>query len=441
MHDIPSTIRKVLQTHPALSYADTADLVLDDVRLSEIADRFGTPCWVTSITALKARGRALQEAFQTIGQAVSMHFAAKANDHLTTLTTLQQLGFGADIVSGGELRRAVRAGIAPSDIVFSGVGKSDDELRLALSAQIGVINVESAEEIDRLAGLAKEMACRPRVALRVNPHIDAGTHEKISTGREGDKFGIDWRIAPEIYRRAAANPHLHVIGLAAHIGSQITLIAPFSRACRRLSDMVDALRADGLTVTHVDCGGGLGICYRDETPPDILAYAQTIKDHLGQRELSLSIEPGRWLTGPTGILLTRVIETKATCGPGSDFVFIDVAMNDLARPALYDAWHDIIPVSIKHHQGADIPQTFAGPICESGDVLAQDRALPRMQRGDLLAVLDTGAYGSVMSSTYNSRPLAAQIVVEGGRMALVRPRQDIDALWAEETLPDWHNAE
>lgn len=415
--------------------------MFDGVRLHDIVVQYDTPCWVYSASTLRARARALKAAFSDRGQPISMHYAVKANDHHATLAILQRKGFGADVVSGGELRKAIAAGIAPGDIVFSGVGKTDAELTLAIEMEIGVINVESREELGRLTSLASRLGKRPKVALRVNPHIDAGTHDKISTGREGDKFGIDWREALALSRMAAKDPHLDFIGLAAHIGSQITAIAPFEAACQRLAGMISDLRTDGIAVKHVDCGGGLGIRYHQEVPPDITDYARVIASHLGTLNVAISIEPGRWLSGPTGILLTRVIDVKAQPAPRSDFVFIDAAMNDLARPALYAAWHDVLPLHAGATQKPEKAQTLAGPVCETGDILATDRILPPLSRGDLLAILDTGAYGAVMSSTYNARPLAAQIMIEDGKMAEIRQRQTLETLWEAERLPDWFKAE
>lgn len=440
MPNLSPSLSEILQSRPWLRYDSDAVLIFDGVRLHDVAAQYDTPCWVFSASTLRARARALKAAFNDLGQPISIHYAVKANDHRATLAILQHEGFGADVVSGGELRKAIAAGMAPCDIVFSGVGKTDAELTRAIETEIGVINVESREELRRLTTLATYLGKRPKVALRVNPHIDAETHDKISTGREGDKFGVDWREAPALSRMAAKDPHLDFIGLAAHIGSQITSIAPFEAACRRLVGMVTDLRADGVPVRHVDCGGGLGIRYHQETPPDIADYAQAIARHLGPLNVAISIEPGRWLSGPTGILLTRVIDVKAQPAPRSDFVFIDAAMNDLARPALYAAWHDVLPLHARATQRPEKAQTLAGPVCETGDILATDRTLPPLFRGDLLAILDTGAYGAVMSSTYNARPLAAQIMIKDGKMAEIRPRQTLDALWEAERLPDWFKA-
>ncbi|UYH52095.1 diaminopimelate decarboxylase [Candidatus Kirkpatrickella diaphorinae] len=441
MSNLPPSLVEILQSRPWLRYDTDAALIFDGVRLQDIAAQYDTPCWVFSASILRARARALKAAFSGINQPISMHYAVKANDHRATLAILQREGFGADVVSGGELRKAIAAGIVPFDIVFSGVGKKDAELTLAIETEIGVINVESREELGRLTSLATRLGKRPKVALRVNPHIDAGTHDKISTGREGDKFGIDWREAPTLSRMAARDPHLDFIGLAAHIGSQITSIAPFEAACQRLAGMITDLRADGIAVKHVDCGGGLGICYHQEAPPDITEYARVIANHLGTLNVAISIEPGRWLSGPTGILLTRVIDVKAQPAPRSDFVFIDAAMNDLARPALYAAWHEVLPLHAGGSRKPEKAQTLAGPVCETGDILATDRVLPPLSRDDLLAILDAGAYGAVMSSTYNARPLAAQIMIEDGKIAEIRQRQTLESLWEAERLPDWFKAE
>lgn len=416
-------------------------LLFEGVPLQTIASAVGTPCWVTGAGTLRRRTRNLRKAFTERGIDIALHYALKANDHLSTLTVLHQEGCGADVVSGGELRKACAAGIDPAHIVFSGVGKTDAELMLALQEGIGQINVESAEELRRLSRLAQASGLTGRVALRVNPHIDAETHDKISTGRLGDKFGIDWSDAPALYREANALPGIEIMGLATHIGSQILSPAPFKAAYARIADLVSGLRSEGLTVSVVDCGGGLGVRYRDELAPPPAALAGAIAETLGALDLRLAIEPGRWIAAPAGVLLTSVIDLKAQREGISDFVIVDAAMNDLARPSLYGAWHGLIPLAPDLAYAETAPQTVVGPVCESSDILAKDRLLPALRAGDQLAILDTGAYGAVMSSTYNSRPFAAQVMIENGQWQVVRNRQRVESLWSEDSIPEWLDSE
>ncbi|WP_256888190.1 diaminopimelate decarboxylase [Acidomonas methanolica] len=427
----------LLASRPSLRMDAQAGLLFEDVPLHLVARTLGTPCWVTGAGTLRRRTRNLKTAFVEAGLDVAIHYALKANDHLATLTVLREEGCGADVVSGGELRRAIHAGFAPEDIVFSGVGKTRAEMALALHLGVGQINVESAEELHRLSQVAAGADQTARVALRVNPDIDAGTHDKISTGRAGDKFGIAWDQAATLYAEAAALPGLEPVGLAVHIGSQILSPAPFRAAFARVAALVRQLRAEGMTVRAVDCGGGLGIRYRDEIAPPPAALAGAIKETLGALDVALAVEPGRWIAAPAGVLLSSVIDMKRTPDGAPDFLILDAAMNDLARPALYESWHGILPLSPERLHVDPTPQTVVGPVCESSDVFAEARPLPPLREGDLVAILDTGAYGSVMSSTYNSRPFAAQAMVENGAWQPIRTRQPVEALWADETLPDW----
>ncbi|GEL01581.1 diaminopimelate decarboxylase [Swaminathania salitolerans] len=433
-------IMNLLASRPSLHMDAQDGLIFEGVPLQTIASQMGTPCWVMGAGTLRRRTRNLRKAFTERGLGMSIHYALKANDHLATLAVLRQEGCGADIVSGGELRRACQAGIHPGDIVFSGVGKTDAELNLALQEDIGQINVESAEELRRLSRLATAAGAVARVALRVNPHVDADTHDKISTGRLGDKFGIDWAEAPALYREGCALPGLEMIGLATHIGSQILTAAPFRAAYARIAEMVIGLRQEGLPVHAVDCGGGLGIRYRDELapPPSILAGA--IAETLGSLDLRLAIEPGRWIAAPAGVLLTSVIGLKAQREGISDFAIVDAAMNDLARPSLYDSWHGMIPLAPDLAYAETAPLSVVGPVCESSDVFARDRALPPLRPDDRIAILDTGAYGAVMSSTYNARPRAAQVMVENGAWEVITPRQRLESLWADDSIPEWLGA-
>lgn len=434
-------IMNLLASRPSLHMDGQDGLLFEGVPLQTIASQVGTPCWVTGAGTLRRRTRNLRKAFVERGLDVALHYALKANDHLATLTVLRQEGCGADVVSGGELRRAREAGIDPASIVFSGVGKTDSELTLALREDIGQINVESAEELHRLSRIASALGLTGRVALRVNPHIDAETHDKISTGRLGDKFGIDWAGSAALYREASRLPGIEILGLATHIGSQILSPAPFKAAYARIAELVIGLRSEGLTVKSVDCGGGLGVRYRDELAPPPAALAGAIAETLGGLDLKLAIEPGRWIAAPAGVLLTSVIDLKAQREGVADFVIVDAAMNDLARPSLYGAWHGIVPVAPDLAYAETVSQTVVGPVCESSDIFAKERQLPAVRPGDHLAILDTGAYGAVMSSTYNSRPLAAQVMIENGQWASIRPRQRVETLWTDESMPEWLDAE
>jgi diaminopimelate decarboxylase len=382
---------------------------------------------------MRPRYQALAGALEAAGLDASIHYAMKANDHLAVLDVFARAGAGADVVSEGELRRALRAGIPASRIVFSGVGKSTGELGLALAEGIAQINVESAEELAMLAAVAAEMGRTARITLRVNPDVDAGTHAKISTGRAGDKFGIAHDDAVALYGHAASLPFIRPIGLATHIGSQILSMAPYRAAYARLAGLVTALRHAGNTVETVDCGGGLGIGYRDQSEANPAALAGAIAGAFRGLGLRLAVEPGRWLVAPAGVLLASVVLVKQS-GAGR-FVVLDAAMNDLVRPAMYDAWHGIVPVSAVEAVGAASPADVVGPICESSDRFARGRLLPKLAANSRVAILDAGAYGSVMSSAYNARPLAAQVLIDQGTWTVIRQRQNHAALWAGELIP------
>ncbi len=429
------TVRELLATHSNLSLDVRSGLMLDGVPLLAIADEVGTPCWVISADTLRKRAAKLQNAMKAAGLSVSAHFAVKSNDHLAVLSIVSQAGMGADVVSGGELTKARMAGIPASRIVFSGVGKTDAELRLALQEGIAQINVESAEELEILSGVAASMGREIDVALRVNPDVDAKTHAKITTGIAGNKFGIPYDEALGLYRLASGLPGLRPVGYAVHIGSQILTMAPYRAAYARIAELVRTTRQAGLPVTVVDCGGGLGICYRDEGEGSPEALAGVIHSELGDLDVRLAIEPGRWIAAPAGVLLASVILRKKVTD-GSPFIILDAAMNDLLRPSLYEAWHGILPLSA--HDAVLEPEeaNIVGPVCETGDTFAQGRSLPPLQRGARVAILDTGAYGAVMSSTYNARPLAAEVLVDGDRWSVIRPRQKIEELWASEIMSE-----
>ncbi len=431
--DADPTAAELVAARPHLSLHAMDGLLMEGVPLNAIADAVGSPTWVLSAGCLRGRLRALQDAMA--GLPMQVHYAVKANDHLAVLRLMAQGGAGADVVSGGELQRALLAGIPAGDIVFSGVGKSAADLRLALAVGVGQINAESAEELAMLSALASGMGRTARVALRINPDVDAGTHAKITTGRAGNKFGVAYDEAAALYAHAAALPGLDPVGIALHIGSQILSMAPYRAAYARTADLVRALRAAGQRVQVVDCGGGLGIPYRNEPAASPAALAGAIRATLGGLDVRLAMEPGRWLAGPAGVLLTSVVLSKTTAG--RRFVVLDAAMNDLARPAMYDAWHGMVPVSAVDAVRAVSPADVVGPVCETGDTFARARALPALAPNARLAILDAGAYGSVMSSTYNARPLAAEVMVDGSRWSVIRTRQPVEALWAAETIPEW----
>ncbi|MCG6875986.1 MAG: diaminopimelate decarboxylase [Betaproteobacteria bacterium] len=404
-------------------------LHVESVALPAIAARFGTPCFVYSRAALEAAYRAFDEALA--GRDHLICYAMKANSSLAILDVLAQLGSGFDIVSGGELARALAAGADPGKIVFSGIGKTEFEIRTALEAGILCFNVESAAELARIARLAADLKKRAPVSLRVNPDVDPMTHPYISTGLKENKFGVAYEDALRLYRDAAASPHLDVAGLDFHIGSQLTDVAPFVDAFDRVLDLVDTLAREGIRLRHLDIGGGLGIRYRAEQPPEVADYVRAMLAQLGDRPHKVLLEPGRALVGNAGLLLTRVEYLKP--GAHRNFAIVDAAMNDLMRPALYDAWHDIAPVV--QRSSAKQRYDVVGPVCESGDFIGRSRDLA-VAEGDLLAVMSAGAYGMSMSSNYNARPRAAEILVDGGAMHQIRARESLESLYAgERRLP------
>jgi diaminopimelate decarboxylase len=425
--DPDPSVAELIAARGHLSMHAMDGLVLEDVALNAIADALGTPAWVYGAGTMRARLAELSAALS--GLSVHIHYAVKANDHLAVLRVFAAGGAGADVVSEGELRRALRAGIAGDNIVFSGVGKTQAELRAALAEGIGQINVESAAELAMVSAAAVATGHAARVALRVNPDVDAGTHAKITTGRADNKFGIPYGDAVALYGHAATLPGVRPVGIALHIGSQIISFAPYRAAYARAAQLVGDLRAAGHCVMRVDCGGGLGIGYRDEPGASPAAFAGCLRAAFAGLDVELMIEPGRWLAGPAGLLLAGVVLTK----PG--FMVLDAAMNDLVRPAMYDAYHAIVPLSAARATAPAAPVDVVGPVCESGDTFARGRALPALAAGDRVALLDAGAYGAVMSSTYNARPLAPIALVDGDRWAVIRPRQTLDDLWRGESVP------
>lgn len=407
----------------------------ENVSIGDIADAVGTPFYCYSTATLERHYQVLSEAFR--GQNALICFAVKANSNQAVLTTMARMGAGMDVVSEGELRRARKAGVPADKIIFAGVGKTRDEMAYALSEGILGFNVESEPELRALSGVAEELGMTARVALRVNPDVDAKTHAKISTGKSENKFGIPFNDAASLYAEARALPGIAATGIHMHIGSQITDLAPFRDAFRLMRDLVLDLRATGHDLEHLDLGGGLGIPYRHqaEAPPHPDLYAALVKETLGDLGLKIILEPGRMIVGNAGILVTRVVFVKE--GVDRTFTIVDGAMNDLIRPTLYEAHHDILPVDEQLLSTPPVQQDIVGPVCETGDYLALDRNLPPFRSGDLMAVMTAGAYGAVMASTYNTRPLVPEVMVRGEAFALVRPRQGYEDLIGLDRLPPW----
>ena len=404
------------------------------VNLIDLAQSVGTPFYCYSTATLTRHYDAFAEAFSDVKALVC--YALKANSNQAVIKTLANRGAGADVVSAGELRRARAAGIPPEKIMFSGIGKTAAELAFAVDEGILSVNVESEPELALLSSIAAGKARTARVSVRVNPDVDARTHSKIATGKAENKFGIPISRARDVYALAAKLPGLEVTGVDMHIGSQITELAPFDNAFALLTDFVRTLRADGHGISHIDLGGGLGIPYRDDhkQPPDPLAYAEVVKRATRDLECTLVLEPGRLIVGNAGILVTRVIYLKR--GEARTFVIVDAGMNDLIRPTLYEAHHDIRPVG-EQRAGSPIPVDVVGPVCESGDFFALDRKMAPPQAGDLLAIMTAGAYGAVQAGTYNTRPLVPEVLVREGKWALVRPRIEVEELIAHDRLAPW----
>ncbi len=405
------------------------------VDIAAVAEQVGTPFYCYATATLERHYRVFADAFAGVPSLVC--YAVKANSNQAVIATLARLGAGADVVSEGELRRALAAGVPKKKIMFSGIGKTARELALAVDEDILCVNIESEPELDLLSQIASSKGRSVAISVRVNPDVDARTHAKIATGKSENKFGIPISMAREVYRRAAQRPGVHVAGVDMHIGSQITELSPFADAFALLSDFVRQLRNDGHTISHVDLGGGLGIPYRegDDIPPDPSAYAGVVKQATRDLGCTLIFEPGRLIVGNAGILATRVIYVKR--GEAKTFVIVDAAMNDLIRPTLYEAHHDIVPVRETAPGARTIRADVVGPVCETGDYLALDRVLPEPGPGDLLAIMTAGAYGAVQAGTYNTRPLIPEVMVRGDTWSVVRPRLEADALIALDRLPPW----
>ncbi len=403
------------------------ELHCENVSLADLAETVGTPAYVYSRATLTRHYRAFEDALA--GMPHQICFAVKANSSLAVLDVLARLGAGFDIVSGGELERVLRAGGEPGRVVFSGVGKTVAELRRALEVGIHCFNIESQPELELLARVAGEMGVRAPVSLRVNPDVDAETHPYIATGLRENKFGVDIDVATRLYRTAAAMAHLDIRGVGFHIGSQLTRLEPFTDALRRVLALVDVLEAEGILLEHIDVGGGLGVRYRDEKPPEPAAYAAALREVLADRRLKVMLEPGRAIAANAGIFLTRVAFLKHTAH--KDFAIVDGAMNDLIRPALYGAWQEIVPV--RPRAGAKRGYDVVGPVCETGDFLGRDRELV-LAEGDLLAVRSAGAYGFVMAGNYNSRPRPPEVMVDGDEFYIVNRREQLDQLMMRESM-------
>jgi len=407
----------------------------EDVSLARVAAEVGTPFYCYSTATLERHYRVLAQAFSGLDALIC--YALKANSNQAVIATLARLGAGMDVVSEGELRRARAAGVSADKIIFAGVGKTREEMAYALREGILGFNVESEPELEALSEVAAGLGRTASIALRVNPDVDAKTHAKISTGKAENKFGVPFEDAPRLYAKAAGLPGIAVAGIHMHIGSQITDLAPFRNAFILMRELASTLRADGLKLSHLDLGGGLGVPYvsGNEVPPSPQEYAQVVRETLGSLGLALVLEPGRMIVANAGVLVARVIYAKR--GRDKAFTIVDAVMNDLIRPTLYEAYHEIWPVQEALRGNEPVAQDVTGPICETGDYLALDRRLPPFGAGDLLAFMTAGAYGSAMSSTYNSRLLVPEVLVKGDTYAVVRPRQTYADLIGQDRLPDW----
>ncbi len=411
------------------------EMFAEDVALREIAQKVGTPCYVYSTATFERHYNVFADSFKGIDALVA--YSVKANSNIGILATLAKLGAGADVVSAGELQRALTAGIPARKIVFSGVGKTADEMRLALTAGIRVFNVESLPELYVLNGVAAKLGVKAPIAFRVNPDVTAGGHEKISTGKKENKFGIAWSQAERAYAEAAALENIEIVGVDVHIGSQIDNLAPFEKAIAKVGELISRLRANGHTIRSFDIGGGLGIPYGDNsiTPPAPDKYGAMVKRLTADMDVEMIFEPGRMISGNAGILLSKVLYVKD--GEDRKFLIVDAAMNDLLRPALYEAYHEIEAVKAPGANYEDVSYDVVGPICESGDTFTKSRDLPEMTAGDLLVMHSAGAYGASQSSQYNTRPLVPEVLVKGDKYEIIRERPSVEDILKTERLPSW----
>jgi diaminopimelate decarboxylase len=414
---------------------NNGNLCAEDVSIEKLAEEVGTPFYCYSTATLERHYNVFARAFEGLDTLVC--FAVKANSNIAVLKTLADQGAGADVVSGGELKRALVAGIPVDKIVFSGVGKTKEELTSALNAGVMQINVESVPELEALNEVAQSMGVQAPVSIRVNPDVDAKTHAKITTGLSENKFGIGIGEAQDVYASGREMAGIDLVGVAVHIGSQLLDLTPFKHAYTRVGDLVKTLRADGHDMRSLDLGGGLGIPYEGQETPSPEAYAKVVKEAVGDIGCRIMLEPGRVIAGNAGILVTRVVYVKE--GPTRTFIIVDAAMNDLMRPSLYDAHHDIVPVVEPSPDARLIDVDIVGPICETGDTFGTKRPMPALKADDLLAVRTAGAYGAVMSGTYNTRPLVPEILIRGDDFTVVRRRLSVDDMLAMEALPDWED--
>ena len=411
------------------------EMFAEDVALRKIAQEVGTPCYVYSTATFERHYKVFADSFKGIEALIA--YSVKANSNIGILATLAKLGAGADVVSGGELQRALTAGISPKKIVFSGVGKRTDEMRAALTAGIRIFNVESLPELYVLNGVAAEINVKAPIAFRVNPDVTAGGHEKISTGKKENKFGIAWSQAEQAYAEAAGLDNIEIIGVDVHIGSQIDDLAPFEKAIAKVGDLITRLRANGHSIRSFDIGGGLGIPYGDNsiTPPPPDKYGAMVKRLTANMDVDMIFEPGRMISGNAGILLSKVLYVKE--GEDRKFLIVDAAMNDLLRPALYDAYHEIEPVMAPGSSYEEVTYDVVGPICESGDTFTKSRDLPDMKAGELLVMHSAGAYGAAQASQYNTRPLIPEVLVKGDSYEIIRERPTVEDILKTERLPSW----
>jgi len=409
------------------------ELHAEGVAIARIAAAVGTPFYCYSSAAIERNYGDFAAAFA--GRDCSIFYSVKANSNLAVIRTLARLGAGADVVSEGELRRALAAGLPAEKIIFSGIGKTEDELRFAVERGVYQINVETEPELRSLSAVASRLGKRAPVALRVNPDVDAGTHAKIATGKKESKFGIDLAQAPGVLKLATTLPGVALVGLAVHIGSQLTELTPFELAFARVAELMREARRDGVALGRLDLGGGLGNRYRHETVPPIADYARVVKRLTDGLEVALAIEPGRRIVANAGILVARVLYVKE--GAARRFLVVDAAMNDLIRPALYNAWHEIVPVLSPAAGATRRPVDVVGPICESGDCFAEQRLMPPLAAGELVAMLSAGAYGAVMSSSYNTRLMVPEVLVRGDAFGVIRPRPGYEQLLSQDKMPEW----